>query len=311
MNIQSIAVDGQRECLILDGKGVVISDAQSVFDDALDLANRSGGVLFGLFEFAKKLIDKREHILERSAYDWHDHRIERLVFDRVAHHFQTGSGGGNDVAEGHVLEVEHGAQIGQDDDDIVFRDLTQPDQLVHVRGVHRVLVDNLEVTGIEQVHRRQRDLDIRRQWNIRSQTRINRQTTQPGRGLTAQIKVQRRRINFAEREAGVSFDLFIRIAVKRHRNISPQMQTRTGPGATSRGLQKAQLHANLKVGHIKGGRRCQRDVFHTQRKRTFAQDVAHVVHGFVYGAVQCHHMGATIADDLISLAAKFQRVTQH
>ena len=120
VNVQSVAVDGQGECLILDGKGVVIRNAKGVFDDALDLANRSGGVLFGFFEFAKKIIDKREHILERPANDWHHHRIERLIFDRVTHHFQTGSGGGNDVAKGHILEVEHGAQVGQDNDDIVF-----------------------------------------------------------------------------------------------------------------------------------------------------------------------------------------------
>ena len=47
------------------------------------------------------------------------------------------------------------------------------------------------------------------------------------------------------------------------------MQPRTGPGAASRRLQKTQLHPDLKVGHIKGGRRRQRNVFHAQRERPF------------------------------------------
>ena len=312
VDVQRVAVEAEREDLVFGAQAVVVGDAQSTFENTLDLTDGGRRVVGRLLNLLQEAVDEGEHIGQRAPDHRQHHRIEGLVGDGIAHEFQAHAGGIDHVAERQVLEVEGGTQVGHDDDQIARAHRAGPHQGGQVGGIGRVLVDHPGGARIEQVQRRHRQLDVGRQRDVGAHAGVELQAAQARLGRALQAEVDVGGADFAEGKALVQCIAAARVFVQRDAGTGAEGDARAGALAACAGLEEAHLQADFQVGDARFNTGLEGDVLDAHGEAVFTQRVAQLLGGGVDLAVQADAAPAGAnTDHGVLLASQLQAVAQH
>ncbi len=132
MGIEHAAVESQRELLIVELGGVVVSDAERVLDDALDFLQRTGGVLCDLFNLCREVVNEGEDVFERAINDRQLLFVESLILKRGINEVDAHSDALDDVEERDVGEIKRCSEIRQDDSQLARFSLPVRNRFIEV-----------------------------------------------------------------------------------------------------------------------------------------------------------------------------------
>ena len=150
---QLLPLENQREGLIVRIGLVVVSDAERVLDQLLDLLDHRGRILGRLLDLLEEIVDKPEHILQRPVHDRNLLAVEGLVGQRRLEPLDPAADRRDDRLEVESAEVEGVAEVRQDHHGTV-----KVEQSVDLRLRLLALRHGLEAGDVSEVRDRDREL---------------------------------------------------------------------------------------------------------------------------------------------------------
>ena len=203
VDVEAVAIEAEGEALAVGGEAVVVPDAQSGFDQPLQLRQQGAGLVGHRFELGQQVVEEGEGFGQGAA-DHRQHRcVEGLILHGAAHHCQALADATHHIAEAEVADIECSTQIGHHHSNGIPLQAARRHEARQVHRHQRALADQAGRTARERVEQGDADLCMGGDRQFTAQSRRQAQPPQAGLGLGLKVEAEAGCLDLLQIEAAV------------------------------------------------------------------------------------------------------------